>query len=126
MMDKISFEHFFIEVKESVASKDLKFINPNAMAFFKMGHIYLALSQPKNKLIVNYALNTGKDQNRDWTADIKKEAEISGCESIIFYTSEHNKIVQNIAARWKMEKIDTIKDFYGVGEASFVYELKIK
>ena len=124
-LEKITFDHFFIEVKGHIDKNHIVLINPNTMNFFKLDNIYLALSVPNNKLVVNFSINTGKGEGGDWRAELLREATRSKLDGIIFYTSENNKIVQNIAKKWKMKQIDTIPDFYSDGDAAFVYEYLI-
>lgn len=124
-LDMITFEHFMIEVKNDIVKEHLVFINPNVMKFFKVGNVYLALSVPNNKIVVNFAINTGKRFVGDWAEILKKEARQHKYEGVIFHTSVKNTVVQNIAKKNGCVIIDTLKDFYLNGEDCLVFEWKV-
>lgn len=95
------------------------------MKFFKIRNIYLALSVDRNKLVVNFAINTGKRNMPDWPRVLEKECIRLGAEAIRFYTSVNNKMVQAIAERYDCGLVETIPNFYSDGEDALIYEYKI-
>lgn len=125
-LDEITFQHFFLEVKQAVSKDLLEIVNPNIMKFFKYGNIYLALSNPSDKLVVNFAINTGKKNEGDWVEEMRKFAIRQKFKGIIFHTSESNKIVQNIANSRGCKLVDTIDDYYANGEKMLVFEYQIQ
>lgn len=126
MVDKITFEHFFIEVKGSIKKEHLILLNPNIMQFYKVQNVYVALSINEKSLVVNFALNTGKEKGGDWMKDLQEEALRNGLEKVVWHTSSENKVVQGIAKRLGLKQIDLVKNYYADGTDAIVYEQELK
>jgi hypothetical protein len=125
MLDRITFEHFFLEVRDDISPVHLKVINPNMMSFFKIDNVYVALTSEDKKLLIHFAINTGKKHRYDWLEKLKKEADDSKIRSIMFYTSVNNGPVHKLAAKWECDLVNKIDNFYADGDDAFVYEYKL-
>lgn len=125
-LQKISFEHFYIETVNFTDQKYAVLLNPYSMGFFKCGNVYLALTL-SDILTVNFAINTGKrDRNNiNWIDILISEAKKVNLSKISFITSINNKIVQNIAKKYDCKLINTNKNYYSGNEDALVYELEL-
>jgi hypothetical protein len=121
-LQKITFEHFYLETVDTIEKVHATLLNPNLMEFFKCGPVYLALTHEGKRLIVNFALNTGKRSDGSWVEALISEARRAGFEKIVFITSRNNKTVQNIALKYECDLIKTNPNFYSDGSDAFVYE----
>lgn len=120
-MNKISFEHFFIETKDLLTESLYRKLNPNTMAFFKSGDVYLALMNQYDTLIIAMAVGKGDT----FMHDILKECRKFNFGFVKFITSVKNTRVQTLAKYWHAQEVGREKDYYGPGEDGIEYEINI-
>lgn len=121
MLDRISFNHFFMETKDKITPELYRKLNPEIMSFFKSGDSYLALTNQGQDLTIAMLIGSGLD----WIHDLRRECIKYNVLTVNFYTSINNKIVQRIAKYAKAEEIEKISNFYGDGIDGILYQIDL-
>lgn len=125
VLQRITFEHFYIETVADIDKQYAVLVNPQVMQFYKCGNIYLALTFEDKKLIVNFAVNTGKKSDGEWVEVLRAECKKANFETVVFITSVNNQVVQNIAKKYNCQLIKTNPNFYVDGSDALVFEGKV-
>ncbi len=124
MLDKITFNHFFIETKNLIDSNSLPFINPESQVFFKASDVYFALSFNGNKVYINFMVGKGKN-NLDGMRILIKELKANKVKFVLFGTSENNKKMLAIAKYIESSFVQRFENYYADGSTYIEYELDL-
>ncbi len=120
-MERIDFNHFFLEIRDFITLPLLKKINPNTLSFWKCGGIYLALCQEPNTIVVHTAIRVSKENRISWVNELNLMCKQLNLRYVKFYTSQFNTTVIKIAEYCKAEQIDRLKDYYSENEDGLVF-----
>lgn len=126
ILQKISFEHFYMEVIDYIDPAYARMLNPYIMTYFKCGNIYLALTL-SDVLTINFAIKTGKSPKSDknWVDILINECKKVKVDKISFITSINNKIVRNIAEKYGCKTLKVEEGYYPDGSDAIIYEGKV-
>ncbi len=122
-MQKIDFNHFYIETAGRIAEKYQIFINPNIQTFFKCGDVYFALTAYGDTVYVNMMVGTAEnniDGLRIFMKEIKKSFKF-----LKMGTVEHDRSIvlyRYLGAKFLKKELNYYKD----GSSYVEFELDLK
>ena len=124
IMDRISFNHFFIETKNRMPEGWFACINPETMTFWKVGDAYFAITLLGDIANIDMVIETGKN-NLDSFRCLYKSLKSGGFKKLIFGTASDNKRMQTLYKYAKAKHLGTNKDVFKSGDSWEKYELDL-
>lgn len=124
MLQRISFEHFFVEIQNKL--KDNAYlvpkINPYTMTFFKCGKTFLGLNVIGDILTIDMVFGEGVD----FIYSLAEECRRNNIKIVKFVTSQNNKKVQRLADYSQALKTNEFKDYYGPDNNAYEYTIVLQ
>ncbi len=122
-LEKITFNHFFMETKDKITPALYRMLNPDFMSFIKTGRVYMAILE-KDKTL-NIAIAVGEDINKDCWQVIWEESHKANFDYIEFSTLETNKKMQTLAKYVGAKETDRILNYLDLGTTLINYKLDL-
>lgn len=123
-VDRISFNHFFNEVKGILEPKWWIYINPETQCFFKAESIYVAITFNQNSAYIN--LMVGKESNNiEGMRAFIKEMKQSGIRFMSFGTFSKNRRVIALYRYMQCAFVKETPNYYSDGDSYVEYSLDL-
>lgn len=122
--DKISFNHFYIEIKNIMDPRFFTYINPEIQSFWKAESCYFALTINNGEVYVNMLVGKEKDNIEGMRALIK-EVKVNGIKTLRFGTFSKNTRMFALYRYIGATKTRTIEKYYADGDDYVEYVLEI-
>lgn len=109
--DRISFSHFYLEVKNIMDPKWFKVLNPEVQSFWKSDSCYYALTIGNSEIYV--IMLQGKDKNNiAGMRALIKEAKLNNINTLRFGTYSKNKKMLSLFKYIEASYVRTIKSYF--------------
>ena len=122
--DRISFNHFYTEIKNIIPKEWFALINPETQSFWKCENVYYALTVGDGKIHINMIIEQNQN-NIQGLRGLIKQCKFWGIKTLTFGTASDNLRMQKLYKYIGATHLNTIKNAYGVGDSWEEYSLDL-
>jgi hypothetical protein len=123
--DRISFNHFFLEVKDIIEPRFLPFINPETQMFFKSGSVYFAMTFDTGSAYLAMMIGKDKATNIEGMRNLIKQLRDGKIRFLRFGTYSKNKRMLALFRYIQATQLREVEKYYKDGDSLIEFELDL-